>query len=397
MRARMSRIALALMVALMLFDHAAAAGRRRPRPDLLRGFAIGLHAGVTIEEADFLLAADAGFNLVLPQRPGADYSRALLNACRRSAMKGVVWDPRLATCNVGGRKLLREALRLYRRSSALAGYVVSNYLSAPPAHITTLASRVRELGAADRRRFRYLEALHLREFSGEDSYTRYLDHYLNMGTGYVLYEEDDPFSAGALKAMQAVSKTCRRRGNIWWRRCRLQNISDRMIRWQAYSAAAGGARGVIYLVTRPVPGYRTDSLLTVEGRPGAAYDAARATNRRLYALSPTLTAIRPSTFYTTGSMPEGSPPCPDDSPVASIASDVEDDGFLVGLFKDGGQHVFIVRKPSDAPDAAQVTIQWAANRQGTVVETGDVLDGPLSLLPGEGQLLRVETRQPARE
>lgn|GEM_PF-4315059 len=393
MCARMNRFVFGLAAALVVFGHPATAGWRRSRPGLPWRFTIGLHAGVTIEDADFRLAANAGFNLVLPQRPGADYSSALLRACMRSGMKGVVWDPRLATQDVGGWRLLGQAIRRYQGVSALAGYVISNYQLVPPAHITTLVFRARDVGGADRRRFRYIEAVHLREFSGEESYTQYLDRYINMRTGYVLYEEDDPFSAGAMRAMQAVAKACRRRRTAWWRRCRTKSTADAMIRWQAYSAAAAGAKGIICLVTRPLPGYRADSLLNAEGKPAAVYDAVRATNRRLWALGPTLMTARSSTFYTTGAMPDYSPPVPDDSPVASITSNVAGDGFLVGLLTGGGRHVFIVRKPSDAPDPAQVTIQWAANHRGIVVETGKAVKGPITLLPGEGRLLRVETQQ----
>jgi len=384
-----------LAASLIVVCSTAAADWRMHRTGLPWTFTIGLHAPATIEKDDYPLAAAAGFNLALPLRPGPGYCRALLRACGRAHIKAVAWDPRLATDNVGGWKLYKAGLAEYNKFNSLAGYAVTNYHVVPPGCLFNVFYRVRELGNADRRRFVYMQASPLGEFRSESSYENYLNRYLYTGIGYVLYEEAAPFSTEAMRAMQVVARVCSRRGSTWWRRCCIDKPSAPMIRWQAFAAAAAGAKGVIYLVLRPAGGRRTDALLGADGRPSPIYDAARATNRRITALSPTLMASRSSAFYTVGTMPENPTRPPRASPVASVISSIENDGFLVGVLRGRGRHIFIVRKPSDTTGAAQVTIKWAGQWKGTVVETGEPLEGPLTLLPGEGQLIRVKIRRDA--
>lgn len=388
---RAGRFSLCLAAALFVFCCAADARSRPLPPGLPRNFTIGLHSAVTINDADYALAAKAGFNLAVPMRPGLDYSRALADACGRAQMKSVVWDPRLSTHDAGGGDFTTSAIRDHRGHRAVAGYVVSNYQLVPPSRTATSFWSIRLFGIEDPPRFRYVEALHPKEFTDAEDCEEYLRRYSDMHSGYVMYEEDDPFSADALKAMAVVGKACAERSKPWWRRCRIDDASGPMIRWQAYSAAAAGAHGIIYLIARPLPGCRTDSLLDAEGKPAPIYETVQATNRRLASLGPTLMAMQSATFYSVGNMPDGSPRPPDDSPIKSIASGVKGDGFLVGLLRGpAGDFAFVVRKPGGADKPAPVTIRCAAGRNAVVVESRRALNGPLDLLPGEGQLLRIE-------
>ena len=388
---RAGSFSLCLAATLFVFCCAADARWRPAPPSLPRKFTIGLHSAVTINDADYALAAKAGFDLAVPVRPGLDYSRALADACGRAQMKAVVWDPRFSTYDAGGEDVTASAIRDHRDHPAVAGYVVSNYQLVPPSRTVASFWVVRTIGLGDPPRFRYVEALHPKEFLDAKDCEEYLGRYSKMYSGYVLYEEDDPFSADALGAMAAVGKTCAERREPWWRRCRIDDASGPMIRWQAYSAAAAGARGIIYLIARPLPGCRTDSLLDAEGNPAPIYETAQATNRRLASLGPTLMTMQSATFYAVGNMPDGSPRPPDDSPIKSVASGVKGDGFLVGLLRGpGGGFAFVVRKPGGADKPAPVTVRCAAGRNAVVVESGKALNGPLDLLPGEGQLLRIE-------
>ncbi|NQT19479.1 MAG: hypothetical protein HQ592_07225 [Planctomycetes bacterium] len=388
---RACRFSLCIAAGLLVFCCAAQAQRRAPRYGLPRKFTIGLHAGATIDPADYALAAKAGFNLAVPLRPGLNYSRALADACGRAQMNAVVWDPRLATCDAGGAGLTAEVIREYGDRRAVAGYIVSNYQLVPPSRTTLLFWCVAELGMRAPRRFRYVEALHPKEFSGEKSCRQYIERHLDMGSGYVLYEEDDAFSSDSLAAMALVGKACAEHRKPWWRRLRIDGASGPMIRWQAYSAAAAGAHGIIYLIARPLPGHRADSLLDAEGKPAPIYETARATNKRLALLAPTLMAMQSATFYAVGNMPDGSPQPPDDSPIESITSGVKDDGFLVGLLQSFGRsYAFVVRKPRGADLPAPVTVRCAGGRIAVDVESGGTIDGPLDLLPGEGRLFLIK-------
>jgi len=362
------------------------AGWRIPDPGLPKRFVIGIDTAAEVNTDDYRLVAKAGFNLVVPQRPGEEYNSALLKACEATGLKCVVWDPRISTPGLGEWSIRNEGMRSYKASPALAGYRSRNILPVTPAGAIEMWYAVTSIGNADQERFRYLEACHPAEFSDDDQFRRYLRQYLTRGLGYALYSEDDPYSAEAVAALRKVAEGCSRGNNQLWRRCRLPDASPAMIRWQAYSSAAGGAKGIIYCIVRPIAGSRADSLLDAAGAPTPACEAARAVNRRLAAIGPVLVKVRPSALYTVGSIFGQDRQPPNDSPIAEIESSAQDDGFLVGLL-DGGRYAFVVRKP-EGDDAAEVTIQCAAGKHAAVVETGKPAES-LSLLPGEGQLLEI--------
>ena len=359
-----------------------------PKPALPTNFTIGLQAAAEIDAHDYALAAQAGFNLVLPSRPGMQYNQALLAAAEAAGIKAVVWDPRMSTYDLGDAWLRGLAFNEYRRSKAVSGYMLNDTITVPPARLTPLGWRIRDFLNAAPQSFCYCEATPPSDFQSNAAYRRYMRRFLHSGIGFAAYEEDAPFSAAALGNMKAVSEICQAGGKPWWRRCRLADATPAMIRWQAYSAAAAGARGVIYLAARPLGESRPDSLLDAGGKPSAAYEAAKLTNARLAALGPILMASRSVALCRVGSVP-GELSTIAGSLVESVTSDAEDDGFVVGLLADGDtRYALVVRKPSAADKPALVSVKLGEGK-ATVVETGQPLDGPLSLLPGEGQLLRI--------
>jgi len=387
----MRNVILALAAILAFGGGAAAFEWKEPPSGLPETFTIGLHAADTILDGDYALAAGAGFNLAVPVRPGLEYNRALLKACAAAKIKAVVWDSRIASWNVGGWELHGRALEEYRKSEATAGYVLYDTLLLPPPRAPANWWRVREIGGADPAHFRYVESVHPSQFPNDGACRDYLRRYFAGCSAYVLYEEAQPFSAAAIKAMKMIAEESNAAGRVWWRRTLLTDASPAMLRWQACSAAAAGAKAVFWLAIRPMTtGKGEATLLGDDGEPAPCYEAAKAVNARLAAFGPLLMRSMATTFYTIGDMPENVR-APNNSPIASLTSDAERDGFLVGLPNTGdSRYAFIVRKPSDADKPAQVQVQLTEGTTATLVETGQPLAGPLSLLPGEGQLLQIK-------
>ena len=404
----MRQVATACLLILAIPATQAFCDWQEPPSGLPGNFIIGLQSAEVIADGDYALAADAGFNLAVPVRPGLEYARALMWACFCADIRMVAWDPRISTYELNDWDVYSQMFQEYRDFPTVAGYVLYDLLVVPPSRLPSLGWHVREIGGADGFRFRYAEVVPMSGFPDENAYRQYLRQYYRAGCAFAVYEETAPFSRDAIRAMKATAEgaaqateegrqapayqriTVRRE---WWRRCRLADADPAMLRWQAYSAAAAGARGIIYLVARPVGAgscsARTDSLLDAAGAPSAAFDVTKAANTRLAAVGRMLMAATSSSFYTLGTMPE-SLPAPAGAPIASVRSSAENDGFLVGVLNDGAaRYAFIVRAPSPGRQPAQVQIELAANTTATIAETGQPLNGPLALLPGEGQLLQI--------
>ena len=357
-----------------------------PDDGLPEQFIIGIDTAADVVSDDYRSIADAGFNLVIAQRPGESFNTQMLKACEGTGLRCVVWDPRISTPALGESSIRNEAIQHYRGFPALTGFRTRNNLPVAPAETLEMWTSVISIGNADPERFRYLEACHPSEFSDDRQFSRYIRTYLTRGLGYALYNEDNPYSFQAVDALRKMADACKRGNDRMWRRCRLRDTSPAMIRWQAYSSAAAGARGIIYGVVRPIADVRTDSLLDAAGTHTPAYQSARQVNRRLEAVGPALMNASPGGMYTIGAVFDHEIPSPDNSPVAAIDSSVKDDGYLVGLLAEG-RYAFVVRKP-EGDEAADVTIRCAGGGKAFAVETGKPSDR-LSLLPGEGRLLEI--------
>ncbi|HUW33744.1 MAG TPA: hypothetical protein VM223_19210 [Planctomycetota bacterium] len=366
---------------------------KEPPPGLPDTFTIGLQASDRIVDSDYALAAQAGFNLVVPIRPGLEPSQALLKACSAAGIKAVVWDSRFSTYDLGDWAVYGKAFADYRGSNAVAGYMAYDSITVPPARVPWMGWHMRELGGSAPDQYRYCELVPMNRLT-PDGYRRYVRHYLGSIASFALYEETDPFSADALRAMKITVDAANSEGKVWWRRCRLADTTPEMIRWQAYSAAAAGAKGIIYLIARPIDTgspatSRSDSLLDPDGKPTGAFEAAKAVNARLTAIGPILMKAVKPVFYTTGTMPENVEP-PAGAPITAIRSSVEGDGFLVGVLGTGDErYAMVVRKPSPGAEPASLQLQFAAGVSAAAVDSGEPAER-LALLPGEGTLTKIK-------
>ena len=387
-----------------------ASGEREPPAALPGEFVIGISAGQVVEPGDYALAAQAGFGYALAPRPDADCSLALLKGCEAAGMKAVVWDARIATYGLGDGNAYSAALAEYRKSSALGGYVIFSSLYVPVTRTGSLYWKQRDIGWSDQKHFRYCEAVPLSAFPDEKAYPAYLRSYLASVIGYVVYEETAPSSATALRAMKLTADVCGELGKPWWRRCRLADATPAMVRWQAFSAAAHGCRGIFYLTARAL-GDQRDTLLDDGGKPTAACAAATAANARLRAIGPILMNTKLTGVFASGSIPglpaqdqqaaprrEGllRPRIPGLPPVTA-SSPAPGDAFLIGRLEKGESvYAFVVRKPSDDDEPADrtspsaVTVRAAGGGALAIAETGAACDGPVALRPGEGQLFEIK-------
>ena len=389
---------------------------KEPPTALPDTFTIGLQASDRIVESDYALAAEAGFNLVVPVRPGQEPSQALLKACSAAGIKAIVWDSRLSTYDLSDWDIYNQAFAAYRDSRAVAGYMVYDSIVVPPARLAGMGWHMRELGGGAPEKYRYAEAVPMSRMPDANAYRRYVRSFFMSGGALAVYEETDPFSAAALEAlkitgeaakdaMRAAAEGARSRGRggaeadannvrVWWRRCRLASATPEMIRWQAYSAAAAGAKGIVYLIARPLDTgnpatSRSDSLLDSSGKPVDIFETAKAVNARLAAMGPALMKAADAALYTVGAMPANLP-SPDDAPITGIKSSIEGDGFLAGVLTGAdGRLAMVVRKPSAAAVPADLTIQFAPGVSGTIAGTGKPAER-LTLLPGEGALLQIK-------
>lgn len=183
-----------------------------------------------------------------------------------------------------------------------------------------------------------------------------------------------------------------------------KDVTEADIRWQAFTALAYGARGLMYF-TYMTPndaqwGFH-DAIIDAAGKQTAKYAMAKEINGEIKKLGPTLMQLKSVGVFHSGSVPAGCKPLPE----GGLIEEIKGGDFVIGQFNSENQarYAMIVNRSLTKSAAATIAFSQAVNlhevspasgRENSVMmSTGD--GGPcvwnVSFAPGQGRLVRIET------
>lgn len=173
---------------------------------------------------------------------------------------------------------------------------------------------------------------------------------------------------------------------------RIPNTNE--LRYLVFTTLAYGAQAISYYVYAH-PGH-FGSIANLDGTPGPLYHALKTYNREFLAIAKELQPLRSLTVHHTAMRESGCEPLPADAPfrLKATASPAPARGFLLGTFgaRDKPSHVVVVNLdytttvsptligPGELEVFDARTSQWKPGRASEM---------EMSLLPGEGKLVRV--------
>jgi len=401
-----------LLAALLLL----AAGAARAKED----FFISQWCGPTEFTQDTIKqVADANFTVAMISASTPEINKQALDYCQACGIKGLVIDSRIqfdGRRRGGQNGALDGVLADYSKHPALWGY----YLKDEPS-----ASLFNSLGAANRYLLekdpKHTPFVNLfptyatNQQTGAFSYEQYVDefcrvvepkmlsydHYALMADGTV---RGDYFSNLEIIRRQSIKHS------IPFNYILLsvphgpyKDVTEADIRWQAFTALAYGARGLMYFTyttpNDPQWNYH-DALIDANGKPTAKYEIAKKVNGEILKLAPTLMRLKNVAVYHTAPVPEG---CELLQPNGLIES-IKGGEFVVGQFnsEDGARYALLVNRSLTNPARAKIAfsqevtlreVSPATGRERAVIVNNDngTCVWNADFAPGQGRLVRIET------
>jgi hypothetical protein len=313
--------------------------------------------------------AECGFNVVPPPYDLADAEtgRRFLDLCAAHGVQGMLVDPRVRITAQGDLTAGLAAVDAdFGAHPALYGYVLDD--EPPLSRFAGLA----ELSDAVRARWpgvlplvcllpNFAVEVQLGTATYEEHVARYLD---TVRPPFFLFDHYATLTDGErpefFPNLEIVRRECQSRGVPWGmalntvEHMHYREQSEGDIRWQAFSAIAYGAVGLVYYTYwSPPQGFEPpweygDALIARDGARTPRYDFVRRLNADVAALSPRLAGATSRGVHHLGDVPAGVT-----APDESLSLGIESDGpLLVGTFDSatGAFAVVVNRDPRQAHD-----------------------------------------------
>lgn len=238
-------------------------------------------------------------------------------------------------------------------------------------------------------------------------YEEFLQEYVDVVNPQVLSYDYYPFRNNTHSStfywdFEVNRKIALRKGIPMWfyiqacQRPGWDNPTVSMIRYQAFSALAYGAKGIQYFIYRDIVGKNPEFVNAVvdsESRPTRKYEGIKALNGEILKLGPTLMKLTSIGVYHSGSVPSGCRGL-DGNPLVSKASD----NLLIGLFEDPDSidYLLVVNKDYESKQEVclcfnkKVKLQEVSEQTDSLSEKLSVDCLELCLSAGAGRLFRVQ-------
>lgn len=367
----------------------------------------------------FAQVAGANFTVAMIGGGTPEINKQALDLCQASGIKGLVIDSRIQFTgrrNRGQTDILDTVLADYSKHPALWGY----YLVDEPS-----ASRFNSIGDANRYLLekdpKHTPFVNLfptyatNQQTGASSYEQYVDEFCRVvGPKLLSYDHYALMADGAVRGDYFANMEIIRRQSIKHSvpfnyillsvpHGPYKDVNEADIRWQAFTALAYGARGLMYF-TYMTPndsawGYH-DALIGSNGQPTAKYEIAKKVNGEIRKLAPTLMRLTTVAVYHTAPVPQGCELLPSNGLIESIKGGE----FVIGQFNsdDGIRYAMIVNRSLTNAVRAKIAfsqkvdireVSPASGREcGVIVndENGTCVWNA-SFAPGQGRLVRIDT------
>ena len=401
-----------LMIVLMLV----ATGAARAKSE----FFIGQWCGPTeFTQQRFTEVAGANFTVAMIGGDTPETNKQALDFCQTCGIKGLVIDSRIQLRSRYSRRSsgnLDAVLADYSKHPALWGYYIVDEPSS--SRFNGIGNVSRYLLGKDPKRIPFVNLFptyatnkQLGAFSYEqhiDEFCRVVqpklisyDHYALMADGSV---RPDYFANLEIVRRQSIKHA------IPFSFILLsvphgpyKDVTEADIRWQAFTALAYGARGIMYFTymtpNDPAWGYH-DAIIGSSGKPSAKYEIAKRINGEIRKLGPTLLRLKTVAVYHTAPVPDGSKLLPEDG----LISGIKGGQFVIGQFDsdDGLRYAMIVNRSLTLParatiafsqkvDLREVSPASGRERAAIVSDRDGTCVWNAAFAPGQGRLVRIDT------
>lgn len=403
---------LVIAVALLLATPALAKARDE--------FFIGQWCGPTeFTQERFAEVAGANFTVAMVQASSPEETKKALDLCKASGIKALVGDSRVHL-RKRGEDTFTEGLDAtvadYSGNPALWGYYVIDEPSA--GSFNKIGEVNRHLLEKDPKHVPFVNLFPTyasKQQLGAFSYEQYVDEFCRVvGPKMLSYDHYALMADGSVRPDYFANLEIIRRQSIKHKvdfnyillsvpHGPYADPAEGDIRWQASTALAYGARGLMYFTytTPKDPQWDFhDAIIDANGKQTAKYAIAKKVNGEIKMLGPTLMRLKSVGVFHTHPVPDGCKPLPD----GGLIQGIKGGEFVVGQFNsdDGFHYAMIVN--NSPKKAAKATIAFSQKvglyevspSSGKEVSTpvSDV-DGVcawhVSFAPGQGKLVRIDT------
>ena len=397
-----------LLVALTLV----AAGAARAKNE----FFIGQWCGPTeFTQERFAEVAGANFTVAMIQADSAQANIKALDLCKANGIKGMVVDARVAPKSSRDKDFAANfdaVIADYAGHPALWGYYV---VDEPSARLFNRISAVNAyLLEKDPKHIPYVNLFPTyatKEQLGNWTYEQHVDEYCRLVKPKLLsYDHYALMADGTVRPDYFLNLEIIRRQSIKHDtpfnyillsipHLIYKDPGEADIRWQAFTALAYGARGIMYF-TYMTPADCHNAIIDENGKPTAKYAIARKINGEIKKLGPTLMRLNSVAVYHTGSLPDGCKPLPE----GGLIRGVKGGEFVIGQFDsdDGLRYAMFVNRSLTSPVRATIAFSQnvalsqvsPASGKEDSVSVGDddgVCVWNVSFASGEGRLVRIDT------
>jgi len=379
-------------------------------------FFIGQWCGPTeFTQQRFAEVAGANFTVAMIQADSAQANIKALDLCEANGIKGMVVDARVAPKSSRDKDFAANfdaVIADYAGHPALWGYYV---VDEPNARLFNRISAVNQyLLEKDPMHIPFVNLFPTyatKEQLGNWTYEQHVDEYCRLVKPKLLsYDHYALMADGTVRTDYFTNLEIIRRQSIKHSipfnyimlsaaHLSYKDPTEADIRWQAFTALAYGARGIMYYTYTTPAGYH-DAIIGADGKPTAKYAIAKKINGEIKKLGPTLMRLNTVAVYHTGSLPEGCRPLPE----GGLIQGVKGGEFVIGQFNsdDGLRYAMLVNR--SLTSAAKATIKFSqkvalyevspASGKEVSVIAGDQNGAcvwNVSFAPGEGKLVRIDT------
>jgi hypothetical protein len=362
----------------------------------------------------FAEVAGANFTVAMLDEGSAEANVKALDLCKTNGIKGLVIDSRTQPKSTRDKDFAENfdaVIKDYAGHPALWGYCVIDEPSA--GSFNRIGGVNRYLLEHDPKHIPYVNlqpTYATKEQLGNWTYEQHVDEFCKVVKPKMLsYDHYALMADGTVRGDYFLNLEIIRRQSIKHSvpfnyillslpHLRYKDPTEADIRWQAFTALAYGARGLMYF-TYMTPGGGHNAIIDENGKPTAKYAFAKKINGEIRKLGPTLLRLNTVAIYHTGTLPVGCKPLPQGDLIASVKGGE----FVIGQFNsdDGFRYAMLVNRSLTAP--AKAVISFAQDVALSQVSPASGKEIPVavssangtcawnaSFAPGEGKLVRIE-------
>ncbi len=379
-------------------------------------FLISFWCGPSLTAENYFDIASAGFNVAGPvcAEYSLDFNKQLLELCQKNGLKALIQDHRLSAKpeDPDFESNLDAVIADYSNHPALYGYLLADEPSA--SEFYRLAAVNQYLLKKDPKHIPFINIFPNyvpAEKLGSANYDDYLKQFISIVKPVLVSYDNYSLIPGDEREvwwenLESVRKECLAADKpfvviiLATPHGPYRDPNDADLRWQAYSSAAYGAKGILYF-TYITPSAENEwnyrnGILDANNKKSAKYAHVKQLNHELKTLGKILIGLKSTAVYHFGKLPAGTIPPPQKALVTS-----KDEDLLVGEFidKTGANYILAVnRDPRKSRDIifsvrkAKKLAEMMKDGKSRIVaelEYGYDISVRSRFLPGEGKLFKI--------